>query len=424
MEITNNLKHAKDILKLFIYRFLCIYILFFIIFNISIYFPLQFFIKYYFQIPLSKILPFEFIGLYFLNTKVEIDLINNGSGDTTFHYAQLITFTILSIILAIIWCILNQNKSQSNSLYYLLTTLSRYFLAFQLFDYGVAKIFNLQFSPFDLVKITKTFGESSPMGLAWAFFGYSKWYKIFIGVLEISSILLLFRKTITIGAIISFIITLQIMAINYFYDIPLKILSTTLFLLSLSLLSNNLNSIFRFLIYKKNQSLKIISYVTYENKFLNKFKSILKFLIISYTMTNSVLSQWKIKNSIDNLQYNHPLYGVYTVTRYITGLDTILDNNYKVLKWNQVIFDNNEIATIKFNNDSIAKYYTKIDTINNSIELYQEPEKMEYFFNYNIIESDSLYFNGTIKVLFVKNKISNELMSRGFHWINEYPYNK
>ena len=49
---------------------------------------------------------------------------------------------------------------------------------------------------------------------------------------------------------------------------------------------------------------------------------------------------------------------------------------------------------------------------------------MEYFFNYKIIESDSLYFNGTIKVLFVKNKISNELMSRGFHWINEYPYNK
>lgn len=107
------------------------------------------------------------------------------------------------------------------------------------------------------------------------------------------------------------------------------------------------------------------------------------------------------------MQYNHPLYGVYTVTRYITD-NTILDNNYKVLEWNQVIFDNNEIATIKFNNDSIVKYYTKIN-INNSIELYQEPEKMEYFFNYKIIESDSLYFNGTIKVLFVKNKISNRI---------------
>jgi hypothetical protein len=71
------------------------------------------------------------------------------------------------------------------------------------------------------------------MGLAWAFLGFSKGYILFMGLAEICAGLLLFRRTMTFGAIITLMTAMNVMAVNYFYDVPVKILSTHLVLMTL-----------------------------------------------------------------------------------------------------------------------------------------------------------------------------------------------
>ena len=66
------------------------------------------------------------------------------------------------------------------------------------------------------------------MGLAWTFLGFSKGYNLFMGVAELMAGLLLFRRTVAIGAIITLMTTANVMAVNYFYDVPVKIVSTAL----------------------------------------------------------------------------------------------------------------------------------------------------------------------------------------------------
>src|SRR6478736_7718759 len=59
-------------------------------------------------------------------------------------------------------------------------TLIRYFLALTLLNYGFAKVFVSQF-PHMMANMDARFIELSPMRVAWAFFGYSRGYQIFLG---------------------------------------------------------------------------------------------------------------------------------------------------------------------------------------------------------------------------------------------------
>ena len=59
------------------------------------------------------------------------------------------------------------------------------------------------------------------------FFGFSKGYNLFLGLGEfIAGTLLLHRKTRLIGTLIALSIITNIVAINFFYDIPVKLFSS------------------------------------------------------------------------------------------------------------------------------------------------------------------------------------------------------
>lgn len=75
------------------------------------------------------------------------------------------------------------------------------------------------------------------MYLAWVFFGYSRWYEIFIGLGELSAAaLLLFPRLRTVGALVCFPIAVNVMMVNYAFDIGVQDLSTLLCVLCVILL--------------------------------------------------------------------------------------------------------------------------------------------------------------------------------------------
>ncbi|MFS3927114.1 hypothetical protein ACR3I8_11925 [Priestia flexa] len=90
------------------------------------------------------------------------------------------------------------------------------------------------------------FGEPTPEALAlngegfvmaWRFFGYSKEYEIIIGIGEVvAAILIMIPRTALFGAICYFPIVINVMMINYFFDIGVQDLSTVLTLMCLALL--------------------------------------------------------------------------------------------------------------------------------------------------------------------------------------------
>ncbi|WP_414852190.1 hypothetical protein [Brevibacillus sp. IT-7CA2] len=68
-----------------------------------------------------------------------------------------------------------------------------------------------------------------PRILAWHFFGYSRFYEIFIGIAELAcALLLLFPRTRTIAAICLFPISLNITIVNFEFDISAQVYSLLL----------------------------------------------------------------------------------------------------------------------------------------------------------------------------------------------------
>src|ERR1017187_5226507 len=125
----------------------------------------------------------------------------------------------------------------------------RYTLAFTMFTYGFAKVFPLQFQPPGFQKLTEPYGDFSPMGVLWSFMGASMAYTIFAGMCEVvGGTLLLFRRTTTLGAMVSFGVLLNIALLNFCYDVPVKLYSANLVLMAIFLAAPDLRRLLNFLV--------------------------------------------------------------------------------------------------------------------------------------------------------------------------------
>ncbi|MDO3659932.1 hypothetical protein [Bacillus sp. C28GYM-DRY-1] len=106
----------------------------------------------------------------------------------------------------------------------------RLFLAFNFFVYGLASQFG-EVTPEIEASVGKGFT------IAWTFFGYSHVYELFIGFGEIvAAVLLLIPRTSALGAVVFMPIIVNIVLINYCFDIGVQDLSTILMVMCLILL--------------------------------------------------------------------------------------------------------------------------------------------------------------------------------------------
>ena len=113
----------------------------------------------------------------------------------------------------------------------------RYSLAFAMLGYGFHKLFPLQFPEPGTWRLLERYGDSSPMGLLWTFMGQSPAYVSFTGLAEVTGgLLLLSRRTTTLGALVVVGVMSNVVMLNFCYDVPVKIFSTHLLLAAVLLL--------------------------------------------------------------------------------------------------------------------------------------------------------------------------------------------
>ncbi|MBX7127397.1 MAG: hypothetical protein K1X47_17005 [Cyclobacteriaceae bacterium] len=124
----------------------------------------------------------------------------------------------------------------------------RFYLASVILGYGFAKVFVSQF-PHLMANMDARFTELSPMRVAWAFFGYSRGYQMFLGWGEvIPALLLLFRRTSLLGALLMLVVMLNVFLINIFFDVCVKLNSGLYTVLSLFILLQHTPRLWNFFI--------------------------------------------------------------------------------------------------------------------------------------------------------------------------------
>ena len=353
-----------------------------------------------------------------------------GSGDMYYNYMELFVCFILASAASIIWSFFNKKEKTYDTLLHYFLVFIRYYLAYSMISYGYAKIFYNQFGAPSLSRLLQTYGESSPMGIAWTFIGASKPYTIFSGLAELlAGLLLLSRRTTLAGALVSLVVMFNVMMLNYCYDVPVKLYSTQLVVLSLLLLVYN--GYYLWNIIWAHKAMEAIFYKPlFTNKWLKIIRYIVKGLVVFYLVGFDGYEQYQSIYEAGPDAPKTPLYGIYKPTQLIKNGDTLALYSYP-LQWKTLIIDYPGYATVKRVNDEQFNLVFNADTIKKKISVQLETDSIHnYELDYKQINDSTLNLKGVlsnnkIDITFHKvNLKSFRLINRGFHWVNEYPYNR
>jgi hypothetical protein len=382
---------------------------------------------------------YEFYIQPFQNTAVwvgrrffDLSTINfdgKGSGDTSGDYLLLVVIGSLALTGTIIWSAIERKRKNYDQLFYWLVVIIRCFLITIMTVYGLVKFFKTQFPYPSATLLRETYGQSSPMELAWAFFGYSKAYNYVMGFAEISCALLLsFRRTTLLGGLLTLVVAGNIMAINYCFDVPVKILSTALVAMSIFIIARDAKRLLSFFFYNRLTPPDAIKPLLFKIKWKRNTFTFVKYLLLivffSYNVFNLHLASQQNGNQPPDI-----LSGYYNITKMdISKLRLAKDDSVK-LNWDAMIISDNEI-NIKLPDQKELSFPYKKDLENHKLMLYKDALSKPFCeFLYQYIEPDVLLLNGHMDNSKISLKLElndwekTRLIRRGFHWINEYPYN-
>lgn len=416
-----------NMLKKIAFRFFFIFFSLFIIIQNNGAFPLWGVLMQYPTEGLHVLIPW--IGKHILQLPYDITVFTNGSGDTTYDYVIVFTITCLAVIGTLIWTIVDRKRTNYERLYYWLTVAIRFYVGLMLINYGLVKVIKLQFSDPGFYRLTQNYGDSSPMGLAWTFLGFSDGYNLFMGIAEVAAVLLLFRRTMTLGAIITLMTTANVMAVNYFYDVPVKILSTALFVMTFFLLMHDAPRLLRFFLTSQPVVLEVIKAPLFTARWMRIARMVSKVVIIGASLGYGGYQVWQYKQQAD--QAKPPLYGFYKTETFVVNNDTVPPLTSDSVRWQQLSIEWPGYASMQTMTNKRFGFTTEVDTTTSTAIFTSRSDTTNvYNFTYAVLPEDKLQLTGTMKsdtlrIIFIRKDLDDFLLtSRGFNWINEYPFNR
>lgn len=406
-----------------------------------------FFLLYIFPFPLN-FLPFAdslnnfynqfwdklvlWVGKDILQIPYNFPLTFNGSGDRTYDYIQFLTIFAAAMIFCLSWTLLDWRRRHYRTLFYWLTVTIRYYLAFVMFGYGFAKIFKTQFPFLRLEKLLTAYGDSSPMGLAWNFMGYSWGYNIFTGGAEVlGGLLLLFRRTTVLGALILVGVMSNVAMMNYCYDIPVKLYSSVLLLMAVFLLAKDAKRIAGFFIFNQPAPPADLA-PPYNDKKIDRARLALKILFCAYVIFTTISQVVEIRQTARGDNRPQPLlYGIYDVHTFIQNGDTLPPLVTDSTRWRKLLVDLGGRVSIKYMNDKLERIGFRPDSVAQTITLFALADTTQKFsLHYAQSGKEELHFQGrwredSVHIQMKKFDLNKFLLiNRGYNWINEFPFNR
>ena len=307
------------------------------------------------------------IGTHLLHVPVQVAFPGFDKVDDSYYG---VTFLFLALVFALtgalVWSLLERRKKNYLHLKDWLQLYLRYYLAAALLGYGFAKFFPSQFQEVTASRLVMEVGEQTPMLLAWNFMGYSVAFTRITGVIEIvAGMLLFFRQTATMGALLATITFGFVALLDYCFNVPVKLFVSHLLLISLLLLLDDAKRLTAVLLF--NKPVEAIAYP----RLFRKAKWRKGFVVLQALCIAGILYKTVDGTLRDARQWGRyaprvPLYGIYQTNLFIRNQDTIPPLETDPLRWSQLVIDGGswkQSGVIKFSNGSKTFYKIEADTL-------------------------------------------------------------
>ncbi|MBI3136821.1 MAG: hypothetical protein HYZ14_19255 [Bacteroidetes bacterium] len=315
-------------------------------------------------------------------------------------------FVTAAVLITTVWSVLDRRRKNYERFFGWFVIGVRYFLINEMMIYGFTKLFFVQFGEIQVAELDQPLGDLSPMGLVWVMMSYSKGYTLFSGILELlAGLFLLFRKTQTLGALTTAAVMLNVVALNFFYDISVKVFSSHLFVLALFLISLDARRLWNMLVLNKATEPKIHQPL-FRFKQWNRVKNLVKGLVIAALILYYSISHLEYRNRIETYYTDTGIRGTYTVyffNRKSTPELTLDD-------WKKVTIKYDNGAEIKCYSDMRLQYGVEVDSANRFVVLKNKLDR----------GTDTMAITALVDAYVgLKGKFRNDTLEVGLHKVSK-----
>jgi hypothetical protein len=266
----------------------------------------------------------------------------------------------------------------------------------------------------------QTFGEASPMGLLWTFMGHSRAYTMFAGIAEVAgALLLLWRRTSVIGALIVAAVMTNVVMLNMSYDVPVKLFAMQLLLCALLIV----------LPHARRVTAALLGHATAEvaprvrgSQRAERLRLVAKLAFVALlAFAQYQQLAWRTQPA------KNELHGVWVVEGFTSdGVEhapLVTDD----VRWRKLIVGERG-AVVRAMTDRRSWFRAKVDPGARTIELTAQEREEHATLHYvrrgdARLEVQGTYRGKQLKVTFMKEP-EPLLATRGFHWVQEEPFNR
>jgi hypothetical protein len=352
-----------------------------------------------------------------------------GSGDSMFNYVQAFCTASISVAAAAAWSLLDRRRRRHDCLYAFLRVLVRYSLAAIMITYGAVKVIQSQFPPPSLDRLVQPFGEASPMGLLWTFMGASRPYNVFCGLLEmVGGLLLAARRTTLLGALLSIAALGNVVVLNFSYDVPVKLYSMHLLAMAVFLAAPDVRRLADLFLFNRPVEPAPLRPV-FRRAWACRVALVLWAVAVLGFVGQSLVTAREMRKAALRAEQS-PLYGIWDVEEFAVDGEARPPVAGDAAAWRRVVSGYPGVLSIHAGR-SPRRFKFELDAAAGTLALGKRDDPAWHStLACQRPEAGLMVLDGTFdgKPIRAKLRRADErqflLLSRGFHWVSEVPFNR
>jgi len=269
------------------------------------------------------------------------------------------------------------------------------------------------------------------MGLLWTFIGASTPYQIFTGCAELlGGLLLLMPGTTLLGALICVVNSTMVFALNMSYDVPVKLYSSHLLLMGVFLILPDLGRLWNMFVL--NRTVEPAAPARFfKGKWPNRAPQAALAMLGLLLLGLNFRGAWQATKQYGWQAPRSPLYGIWNVDELnVDGKDRaplVTDDS----RWRRVIFQSPTGMTIQPMAGANLYYRATLNMEERTMSLTRttDPDGKARM-TFERPDTDHLTIEGDIEGYHARARMVRLdeskflLTSRGFHWVQEAPFNR
>jgi hypothetical protein len=339
-----------------------------------------------------------------------------GSGDKLFDWVLALCLLLIAAVFTCVWSAVDRRRANYARLHRWFRVFLRFALGSTLISYGAAKVIPLQMPAPFLTRLLEPYGNFSPMGALWYSIGASRPYEMFTGAVELlCGIFLFIPRTQLLGASLALAATVQVFVLNMTYDVPVKLFSFHLVLMSLTLLAPDVRRICQAVFYHQVKWIAVAAQVVFGA------------YLVGLALHDSAVG-WR--SPFGGGAPRPPLYGIWEIDKMtIAGAERpplLTDSN----RWRRMVIQRPAEVTFWRMDDTGDTQTAKVDIGARTITITRTNSSAPSRFTFEQPDAEHLVLDGEFegRAIHMETHLFDRqrflLVNRGFHWIQELPFNK